>query len=218
MLWAIVPAKLATSAKERLGPVLSPVLRERLARAMLSDVLHALTGCPQIGETLVVSRDREALALARDRGALGLEEQTRDGLNASISEAISYSAQRGATAAVIAMGDLPLLESADVSAAIDRAPARGVVLVPSRDGTGTNLVVTRPTELLVPQFGPGSLEKHLAQIRRREIEPIVYDCPGAALDVDTPDDLARLEVSPRIQSATRKLLLGPEARESLGAS
>lgn len=225
MIWAVVPAKLATSAKERLGPVLSPPLRERLARAMLSDVVGALVGCPAIDRTVVISRDAEALALARDVGAAALEEQTTGGLNASVVEAVTHCSDRGASTVVVAMGDLPLLSSEDVARTVSVAPDRGLVLVPSADGTGTNVVVARPPELFAPQFGPGSLAKHRDAVRAGRIEAILHECPGAALDVDTPEDLERLRTSPHTQAATRellattrKLVVGREARATLGAS
>ena len=41
-LWAVVPVKELDRAKERLGPVLPPRLRQSLMLAMLEDVLESL--------------------------------------------------------------------------------------------------------------------------------------------------------------------------------
>jgi len=216
MIWAIVPAKFGRSAKERLAPVLSPDPRESLAKSMLVDVLRALEGCSVVERTLVVSRDETALSLARAAGAEGLRETGRAGLNASVREAIAYCMGRGATGVVIAMGDLPLLEAPDVATAVARLPERGVVLLPSADGTGTNVVAARPVDLLRPEFGPGSLARHLAQTRRRKLETVVHECPGAALDVDTPADLERLRAAAGPATATGALLSPPVGERPVG--
>jgi 2-phospho-L-lactate guanylyltransferase len=197
MIWAVVPAKLGTNAKERLATVLPPDLRTRLAKAMLLEVVRALRDCRSIDAAVVISRDEEALEVARTNGALALREERADGMNASVAEAIGYCVERGATAVVVAMGDLPLLAADDVAAAVDRLPERGVVLVPSFDGTGTNLVAARPPGLLRPEFGPGSLARHLEQVRDGDFATVVHECPGAALDVDTPADLERLRATVR---------------------
>jgi len=220
MIWAVVPAKLGKSAKERLAPVLTPELREKLARAMLADVLTALESCAAVERTVVISRDSTALELARAAGALGLVEKTRDGLNASVEEAIAYCVEHGATGVLVAMGDLPLLRADDANAAIDGLPGPGVVLVPSSDGTGTNLVVARPPESFRPRFGLGSLARHTEDLRGRGIAVELHRCEGAALDVDTPGDLERLRAAAPRQTATAEVLrlARGEARLTIGAS
>lgn len=220
MIWAVVPAKLGKSAKERLAPVLAPELREKLARAMLADVLTALRSCAAIEMTVVISRDSSALELAEANGAQGLVENTRDGLNASVAEAVAYCVEHGATGVLVAMGDLPLLQADDANVAIERLPARGVTLVPSSDGTGTNLVVARPPEIFRPLFGLGSLERHLEDLRGRGISMALERCEGAALDVDTPEDLERLRTADPRQTATAAILriARGAARLTIGAS
>ena len=216
MIWSIIPAKLGTSSKERLASILSADLRARLAGAMLADVVRTLVSCETIEATLVVSRDDRALDLAESGGALPLRERGAKGLNESVRQAIGHAAENGATTVVIAMGDLPLLRPEHVRIAVERAPDRGVVLVPSADGTGTNLTVVRPPTLLEPQFGPGSLALHLAQLRHHGVEVVRHECAGAALDVDTPDDLARLRTASRPGDATRALLA--ETRDPASAT
>lgn len=216
MIWSIVPAKLGTSSKERLAPVLSAELRARLAGAMLADVVQALVGCEAIEATLVVSRDDRALDLAETSGALPLRERGANGLNESVRQAIDHAAEHGATTVVIAMGDLPLLRPEHVRVAVERVPDRGVVLVPSADGTGTNLAVVRPPALFDPRFGPGSLALHLEQLRESGVEVVLHECAGAALDVDTPDDLSRLRTASAAGDATRALLV--ETRDPASAT
>lgn len=207
MIWAVVPAKLGKSAKERLAPVLDPDMRERLAQAMLHDVLAALRGAPAVDRTLVISRDQRALELARSSGAEPFREETRGGLNASVEAGLRHCAQQGATGVLIAMGDLPLLAPEDASETVTRLPDRGTVLVPSADGTGTNLVAARPADLFRPQFGPGSLALHLEQMKSGGIDHLVCERAGAALDIDTPADLEALRTSAPAGTASAALLL-----------
>src|SRR5262249_9551226 len=54
MIWAIVPAKPGADAKRRLAPVLAPAERERLAQAMLRDVLTALRGARCLAGVAVI--------------------------------------------------------------------------------------------------------------------------------------------------------------------
>lgn len=207
MIWAVVPAKLGKNAKERLAPVLQPAQRERLARAMLRDVLRSLGDCPQIAGTIVVSHDEAVLSMASEIGATGIREESAGGLNPSVVQGIHEALSHGATGALLAMGDLPLLSASDVAETVAALPERGVVLVPSADGTGTNLVAVRPANLLTPAFGPASLAKHLERVRAAELEAVVHPCAGAALDVDTPADLERLRhTALPTHSATRRVL------------
>lgn len=188
MIWAIVPTRLGTNSKGRLAAVLPPQEREQLARAMLTDVLRALAGTPAIDRCLVVSPDPTARPIATAAGAEFLAEEGARGLNASVEQAVRHASTRGASAVVVSMGDIPLLRSRDVVSALDVLPRRGAVLVPSADGTGTNLTVVRPPGLLRSRFGPDSLSLHLEQ-RSERLPIVIHPLPNAALDIDTPADL-----------------------------
>jgi len=65
-----------------------------------------------------------------------------------------------------------------------------VILVPSRDGTGTNAILRRPPDIFPSQFGPGSFARHLAAARAAGISWRILENPRIALDLDDPDDLA----------------------------
>jgi len=206
MIWALVPAKLSTEAKARLDPLLSPPLRAELARAMLADVLLALRGADALCGIAVISRDREMLELGARAGATPLLEVGNQGLNAAVAQGVAACRESGATGIVIAMGDLPLLSPAEVRHVIERLPERGVVLVPSADGKGTNVLAERPAGLLPTAFGQASLEAHSVAAASRGIDVVIERLPGAALDVDTDGDLARLIATTHPDTATARLL------------
>jgi 2-phospho-L-lactate guanylyltransferase len=220
MLWALVPAKLGSTVKTRLGAALTPDERLDLAHAMLADVLTALGGVASLGGIAVVTRDPSVAILAERHGATALHESHGRGLNEAVRDGLVGCRARGASGVLVAMGDLPALTAAEVEIAIARLPDRGVLLVPSFDGTGTNLLAMRPADLQLPtHFGPDSLARHRAAAALLDLEPVTCPLRGAALDVDTVDDLGRLIRSECAGPATRRVLatLGDPATSPRGA-
>ncbi|MDP8921974.1 MAG: hypothetical protein M3O34_03760, partial [Chloroflexota bacterium] len=86
-------------------------------------------------------------------------------------------------------------------AALLGAPAalpaeQGVVIAPDRAGLGTNALVLAPPAGLSPRFGVDSFRAHLTAAVERRLPYQIVERPGLALDLDTPDDIARLLASP----------------------
>jgi 2-phospho-L-lactate guanylyltransferase len=213
MLWALVPAKLGSAVKSRLGVVLTQAERTALAHAMLSDVLAVLRDVGALQGVAVITRDDSVAELAAAHAAVALREGGAGGLNEGVAEGIAGCQARGASGVVIVMGDLPLLAGSEIDHVIGLLPERGVVVVPSFDGTGTNVLAMRPPGLLRTQFGADSLARHDAAAAALAIAPVRCPLRGAALDVDTVEDLARLLRSSGAGPATRRVLdaLGPRA-------
>ena len=192
MIVVAVPVKDLATAKQRLVPALPPERRAGLARAMLADVLRVLAGC-RLDAVWVVTRDAEAAMQARALGAEVLLEPENQGHTAAVARAQAEAARRGARVFVTVPGDVPCLAGDEVQAlagAAREAPA--AVFVPSRSGLGTNGVALAPPAAMPLRFGEPSFENHLAEARRRGLDPRVLSLPGLALDVDSPDDLASL--------------------------
>lgn len=205
MLWALVPAKLGPAVKSRLGAALSQEQRRALAQAMLCDVLAALSSSPSLAGVAVVTRDPSVAALAASAGATAVPETHTGGLNDGVAEGIAACRARGASGVIVVMGDLPNLAATDVEHTVAALPDRGVVLVPSRDGTGTNVLAARPAELVFPTcFGEGSLARHRAATAG--LETVLLPLRGAALDVDTVEDLEQLVREGSAGAATRRVL------------
>ena len=66
---------------------------------------------------------------------------------------------------------------------------RGVVLVPSRDFSGTNIIARSPAGVIPTLFGRMSLAKHLDECRRAQVPCEIIRQKGPALDLDLPADL-----------------------------
>jgi 2-phospho-L-lactate guanylyltransferase len=192
MIWAVVPAKLGSEAKARLGSALPASGRTRLAHAMLADVLGALAASARIHGIALVSRDEDARRLAGERRVAIVDEPGSGGLNAAVAAGIEVCVAAGATCVLVAMGDLPLLAAPEVERLLDHLPERGAAAAPSLDGTGTNLLALRPPHALPTSFGPDSLELHRRAAASRGLDFNEVRLAGAALDIDTPADLARL--------------------------
>lgn len=194
---AVIPVKPLGRALGRLAAVLSPSERRDLQEAMLDDLLTACAGCPDLAGLLVVTSDPQAAALAARHGARVLpDHDPPQGMNAAVAVGCADAARRG-RAALVLTADLPLARPEDLTGVIAAAPpGGGVVLVPSRAGTGTNALLIDPADAMGTLLGPDSRARHRALAGELGLALIEVVVPRIALDVDTPADLAALVAGP----------------------
>jgi 2-phospho-L-lactate guanylyltransferase len=190
-IWAVVPVKETTGAKQRLAGVMTPALRRVLALTMLEDVLKALAGVPALHGVAVVTVDRDAARIARDAGARVLEDGATGGHTAAIAGAARRFRSEGASGMLALPGDIPLVTSAEVAQLVAaHGPAPSFTIVPAWDGRGSNAVLCSPPGLVALQFGDDSCLPHLAAAESLGLTPHVLRLTGIGLDIDTPRDLA----------------------------
>jgi 2-phospho-L-lactate guanylyltransferase len=206
-LFAVVPVKSLEAAKSRLRPTLSGRERAGLAARLLGGVLRALNDSDVAAAVAVVSPDPRVLRLAASVGAVGLRQHTGD-LNAALDLARAWAVADGADTLLVLLGDLPLLQAADVRAMAEIAadPIRGapvVVLAPDRHGLGTNALLQRPPGIVPFQFGHDSFPRHFRAAAANSAEIMIYRSPGTAFDLDTPGDLADLPAGFPLRVAAR---------------
>ena len=205
---AVVPVKDLGNAKQRLAAALDQPTRTALFRAMLEDVLEALSGVSALARVVLVTRDPEAIALAERHGAECLIEPENRGHTAAVELAAKALAERGAGALLQVPGDVPRVTAAEIEAVIAaHAPAPAVTIAPSRDHLGSNAVLCSPPDVFPFRFGDDSFHPHLAAARALGIEPAVVERAGLGLDIDTPDDLEAFLASPS-DTRTYRLLTG----------
>lgn len=192
MRYALVPVKDLTQAKARLSPLLSPAERHALAAAMLDDVLEALRHVSTLDRIALVTTDAYALALAARWGFEVVNEGSGRGETGAVELAVKVCRERGASSLAVIPGDIPLLTAADVDCLMRHGIRYEVVIAPSWDSRGTNAVLLRPPDALQLRFGSWSFFPHVKQAKRRGLSYKVVRLPRLALDVDTPEDLARL--------------------------
>jgi 2-phospho-L-lactate guanylyltransferase len=69
------------------------------------------------------------------------------------------------------------------------------VVAASRDEEGTNALLLRPPDVIAPAFGPPSVARHIQAGLAAGAVTLVRSALGLSLDVDTPADLAALQVA-----------------------
>jgi len=192
---AVLPVKTFTEAKRRLRTGLSPGERRALAQAMFCDVLIALRRTTGIESVLVVSADHGAQQIAGGYGAQVFADEEH-GHNVAARHGVAAAMESGARRVLLVPGDCPALDPRELDELLDRpAPDRAALIVPDRHGTGTNALLLRPPDVMVPSFGPGSCERHLENARQAGIHGEVVQMASLALDVDTAEDLHALEAA-----------------------
>ncbi len=200
MRFILIAAKQLELAKTRLAPVLPPGERQALAEAMFRDVLAASVGAAAADHVAVVTSDAKLLAMARAAGALLIDEEFPRGLNVAIALATSALIAQGARTVCTVLSDIPLVAAEDIDAVFAAMPpAGGVVLVPSRDFSGTNIICRSPADAVPTRFGRMSLVRHLDDCRTAGVPARVLRLARPALDLDVIADLAEFE---RAGSAT----------------
>jgi 2-phospho-L-lactate/phosphoenolpyruvate guanylyltransferase len=209
---AILPVKRFAAAKQRLAVLLGADARATLVAAMLDDVLAAIRRAARVERTIVVTGERAAERTARKAGY----EVVVDPLDAGHSEAAAIGIERalehGAECAALLPGDCPLLDPAELDAALARMSPGHVAIVPDRHGTGTNGLLLAPPDAIEASFGPGSRKRHERLVRAGGLDPVLERLGSLALDLDTPDDLAaiqeRLQTRPNLAPRTAAALRG----------
>lgn len=193
---AIVPVKRFGAAKQRLLGRLDRPQRAAIVKAMLADVLASLGRAGALERIVVVTGEGRAERIALRAGLPVELEVLRDPADAGHSEAATLGIVRalahGADCVALLPGDCPLLDPAELDAAIGRMRPGRVAVIPDRHGTGTNGVIMAPADAIGPAFGPGSRDRHLDRARRRGHDAEVEELSSLALDLDTPDDLDAL--------------------------
>ena len=188
MRFVLVAAKQLAFAKTRLA--LAERERMLLAEAMFRDVLAAALSSRRAERVAVVTSDPMLLGLAREAGAIAIDEEYPRGLNAAVSLASNALHEAGAAELCTVLSDCPMVTGRDIDEVFDALrPGRGVVLVPSRDFSGTNIIARSPAAVIPTLFGRMSLAKHLDECRRAQVPCEIIRQTGPALDLDLPIDL-----------------------------
>lgn len=209
---AIVPIKTLPAAKQRLSERLASGSRQSLMQAMLSDVLAALRRASRVDSVVMVTADPMAEAIALGEGMRVVRDTEQSGQSAAAEIGLRHAEDSGFDRVLLVPGDTPLLDPDELDELLERCERDGVqaAIVPDRHGSGTNALLLSPPNALPPSFGPGSRERHEHIAGERGSTHRVEPVESLALDVDTPEDLAQLEValehSRRAAPRTRGLL------------
>ncbi len=199
MRYILIPVKDLTRAKQRLASLMTQEERTRLAWAMLENTFAAAAGAQNADRVAVVTLYPPAIKLAAKYGMELIAETEQISESVSVDFGSKEVKKRGATAVLRLPIDLPLISARDIEAVLDLDAGKdrgengetpSVVIVPSRDGSGTNAILRRPPDLFPSHFGPGSLARHLAEAAASKADCRVIELPSIALDIDDPNDVS----------------------------
>jgi 2-phospho-L-lactate guanylyltransferase len=186
---AILPVKSFARAKRRLHAGVADPLRDELARAMVGDVLIALSETASIERTILVTREDTLAAAAGYLGALVVRDTAEESQSAAVALGVEAAIAKGFARVLCIPGDCPALDPAELDSLLASVAEPEAVIVPDRHGTGTNGLLLAPPDLFPASFGPGSFERHRALARAANV-PVRIERPASLLlDVDTGEDL-----------------------------
>jgi 2-phospho-L-lactate guanylyltransferase len=189
----LLPVKDLNNAKKRLMGVLTPEERFGLAEAMLKDMIRAVQGVKRAEKVFVVTSYKPAMRLAQEAGWEILHEEEQFSESHSVDAASKICEQRGITALLRLPLDVPLIHSNDIDELLSLdCPAPALLIVPSRDGTGTNAMLRTPPTLFPSHFGNGSFAKHLAEAESAHATVVIRRNVRLEMDVDDEADLRAL--------------------------
>lgn len=182
----LVPLKSFTIAKSRLADTCSPTERSDLSRWMATRVLAATAPL----ECVVVCDDTEVAEFAREHGSEVHWTPGQD-LNRALRSAAEAVRARGVDRVIIAAGDLPFAHDLGAPEVLGGSPLLPgeVLVVGDRHHDGTNVLSFSTAQPVTPSYGPGSLQRHIAQAHRRGLPVREVHDEALAWDVDTPEDL-----------------------------
>jgi 2-phospho-L-lactate guanylyltransferase len=188
MATIVVPFR-GTDPKQRLA--VDEPARRALADAMLADVVAAASA---VGEVLVVAPSGMSVPPNATHVA-----DPRRGQGAAVEAGLAAATAAGLPAPYLVVNaDLPCADPRDLLALAGAVSGDGLALVAAADGT-TNALAFPDASVFEPVYGPGSAERFAA------LGPsTVLDAPNLIDDVDTLDDLTRLQG--RLGRHTRRVL------------
>lgn len=203
----LLPIKDLRNAKQRLATALTPEERFALAQAMLADTIRAVRGVQRADKIFVITNYEPAMESAANYGWEILREEHQISESTSVDFASRLCAERGITALLRLPLDLPLVQSTDIDDLLaTKCAAPAAVMVPSRDGTGTNAILRTPPTLFPSHFGPNSFAKHRAEAEQVGARIIVRQNDRLEMDVDDESDLRALLPHNLTNTATGKWL------------
>ena len=203
----LLPVKTFDRSKERLAPHYSEDDRAALARALCEDTFRVVAQVKSVDRVYVVSAEYHALSLARQLNWHVIDEREQISESTSVDVASRQCAHNGVKALLRLPIDLPLVTFSDIETLFYfLEPAPSVVIVPSRDGTGTNALLRSPPDLFPSHFGPDSFALHLKEAEKAGAKVAIVRNERIALDIDEPEDLRAAAGRVSSHSATARLM------------
>lgn len=189
-IWAVIPIKALEKAKNRLASVLSVEDRKKLVLQLFEHTLQELANWQILEGILVVSSDPIFNRFAAPYGFEFLLEKQPYGLNGSVQLAAEHLESKGVEAMLVIHGDLPLVSQKELNRLVEAAPANGILIVPDRHQSGTNVLWVAPPLIIPFAYGCESFQKHQELANNVNCPLVVFQSEVLGLDIDFPDDFS----------------------------
>jgi 2-phospho-L-lactate/phosphoenolpyruvate guanylyltransferase len=184
----VLPIRSFLLGKARLASTLRDDERAALGRRLADVVADAAAPFP----TVVVTSAPEVRAWADARGYEVLADP--GSLDAAATLGVEHFAGAGLPRVLVVHADLARARSLAPLATDGERPV--VALVPCHRDDGSNVVSVPSDAQFRFAYGPGSFARHVTEARRLGLDVRVVRDPELAFDVDVPEDLAGLDLTP----------------------
>lgn len=189
----LLPVKDLRNAKKRLTGVLTLEERFGLAQAMLADTVRTIQRVRNAEKIFVITNYQPVLDMATENGWEILREDRQISESHAVDFASRVCEERGVTGLLRVPLDVPLAQAGDIDELLTmECGAPALVVVPSRDGTGTNAILRTPPALFPSHFGEGSLAKHVSEAKRAGARVFLRRNSRLEMDIDNESDLRAL--------------------------
>ena len=198
----VLPLRTVSGGKARLGEALDAEEREELVLGLLLHTLAVLAAWPRCGRIHLVSPDP---VLAAPRRQAGADVDRPSPVRRGPQRGHPPSARGGHGRGRRQPAGAARRPAAPFRRGARRArPGRGcrprgggggplVAIAPSDARSGTNALLLRPPDVIEPAFGSDSFEAHLRAAEAAGAAVQVVSDPALGFDLDTPEDLERLD-------------------------
>ena len=188
-MWAVIPVKQISQAKQRLSKILSSEERRDFFSAMLEDVLSMMVKIDFFEKIILATNCPHAISIAGRHGITHFETGPDDGLNQAAGETVNHLLENGIRDMFLIPGDIPLITEEEINSAIKAHPsAPSLTIIPSRDKLGSNCLLLSPPSRMPLKFGPDSYFRHLEIAKSNGLNINPMELPGFGLDIDEPKD------------------------------
>ena len=192
-MWAVIPVKQISQAKQRLSPFLSTEERRDFFSAMLEDVLSMMVKIDFFEKIILATNCPHAISIAGRHGITHFETGPDDGLNQAAGETVNHLLENGIRDMFLIPADIPLITEEEINSVLKAHPsAPSLTIIPSRDKLGSNCILLSPPSRMPLKFGPDSYFRHLEIAQTNGLKVNSMEFPGFGLDIDEPKDLFEL--------------------------
>ena len=188
----LIAVRPVEDGKSRLASVLPVDKRSILNQRLFDHVCEISLSVLPADRIIIVSRSQALLEQGRARGMEAVLE-TGSGLNEALEQGAAVAASKGSGPLLALATDLPGLGHGDLAAMVEASRRADIVIAPDHAGRGTNALLMAQPHAIPFRYGPDSLAAHISAAREAGLVHVLVERPGLSLDVDTAEDLSRLQ-------------------------